>query len=94
MTFSSDPVVLLRNASIFQENQAVLNDISFELEKGELAFIIGRTGSGKSSLLRTMYADLPLRMGEMYVAEQDQAKGNTPAAQEAGDHIPGFPIIR
>lgn len=68
MAFSSDPIVRIRHASIFQENQTILSDVSFEMEKGELAFIIGRTGSGKSSLLRTMYADLPLRVGEMSVA--------------------------
>lgn len=68
MAFSSDPVVRVRHASIFQEKQTILSDVNFEMEKGELAFIIGRTGSGKSSLLRTMYADLPLRIGEMSVA--------------------------
>ncbi len=68
MSFSTDPIVSVKEASIFQENQTVLSDISFELEKGELAFIVGRTGSGKSSLLKTMYADLPLRLGEIIIA--------------------------
>lgn len=68
MSFSSDPIVRVKEASIFQENLAVLSDISFELEKGELAFIIGRTGSGKSSLLKTLYADLPLRLGDISIA--------------------------
>lgn len=67
MSFSSDPVVRIKDASIFQSNQTVLSNVSLELEKGELAFIIGRTGSGKSSLLKTLYADLPLRLGEMQV---------------------------
>ena len=68
MSFSSDPVVRLKDVSIFQDNQTVLSNINFELEKGELAFIIGRTGSGKSSLLKTLYADLPLRLGEISIA--------------------------
>jgi cell division transport system ATP-binding protein len=68
MSFSTDPVVRIKEASIFQDNQTVLSDINFELEKGELAFIIGRTGSGKSSLLKTLYADLPLRLGEISIA--------------------------
>lgn len=68
MSFSSDPIVRIKDASIFQENQTILSDINFELEKGELAFIIGRTGSGKSSLLKTLYADLPLRLGEISIA--------------------------
>lgn len=46
----------------------MLSDISFEMEKGEFVFIIGRTGSGKSSLLKTLYADLPLRLGDISVA--------------------------
>ena len=68
MSFSSDPIVRVKQASIFQDNQTVLSDINFELEKGELAFIIGRTGGGKSSLLKTLYADLPLRLGDISIA--------------------------
>jgi len=68
MSFSSDPIVRIKQASIFQENQTILSDINFELEKGELVFMVGRTGSGKSSLLKTLYADLPLRLGEISIA--------------------------
>lgn len=66
--FSTDPVVRVREASIFQEHNTVLNEISFEIDKGEFTFLIGRTGSGKSSLLKTLYADLPLRLGDISVA--------------------------
>ncbi|HNR73813.1 MAG: putative ATPase involved in cell division [Bacteroidetes bacterium OLB12] len=66
--FSTDPVVRVKEASIFQEHNTVLNEISFEIDKGEFAFLIGRTGSGKSSLLKTLYADLPLRLGDINVA--------------------------
>lgn len=66
--FSSDPVVRVKEASIFQEHSSVLSNISFEIEKGEFVFIVGRTGSGKSSLLKTLYADLPLRLGDISVA--------------------------
>jgi cell division transport system ATP-binding protein len=66
--FSNDPVVRVQGATIFQDNNTVLNNISFEIEKGEFVFLIGRTGSGKSSLLKTLYADLPLHMGEINVA--------------------------
>ena len=68
MAFSSDPILRIKEASIFQENQTILSDINLDLEKGELAFIIGRTGSGKSSLLKTIYSDLPLRLGEISIA--------------------------
>lgn len=66
--FSSDPVVHVKDASIFQDNTTVLSDVNFEIEKGEFVFIIGRTGGGKSSLLKTLYADLPLRLGDASVA--------------------------
>jgi cell division transport system ATP-binding protein len=65
--FSSDPVVSVRDATIFQDNSTVLNNINFEIDKGEFVFLIGRTGSGKSSLLKTLYADLPLHLGEINV---------------------------
>lgn len=66
--FSSDPVVRVKEASIFQDHNTILGDISFDIEKGEFVFLIGRTGSGKSSLLKTLYADLPLRLGDISVA--------------------------
>ncbi len=66
--FSSDPVVRVQEASIFQDHNCVLSNISFEIEKGEFVFLVGRTGSGKSSLLKTLYADLPLRLGDISVA--------------------------
>ena len=68
MVFSNDQVILVHNAVIYQEDRAILNEINFEVEKGELVFLVGRTGSGKSSLLKTLYADLPLRLGNIEVA--------------------------
>lgn len=70
MTFSSAPIVTIKDASIFQEQTAVLNDLNFTIDKGEFVYLIGRTGSGKSSLLKTLYADLPLRLGHIEVAGQ------------------------
>jgi len=67
MTFSNEPIVKVKDATIFQEQKAILSDVSFEIAKGELVFIVGRTGSGKSSLLKTLYADLPMRLGEATV---------------------------
>ncbi len=66
--FSTDPVIRVKDATIFQDHNSVLSDINFEIEKGEFCFLIGRTGSGKSSLLKTLYADLPLRLGDISVA--------------------------
>jgi cell division transport system ATP-binding protein len=72
--FSTDPVVRVKEATIFQDNNTVLNNINFEIDKGEFVFLIGRTGSGKSSLLKTLYADLPLHMGEINVVGFDIRK--------------------
>lgn len=66
--FSTDPVVRVKDAVIFQDDNTVLSELNFEIDKGEFVFLIGRTGSGKSSLLKTLYADLPLRLGDISVA--------------------------
>jgi len=68
MTFSSEPIISVKNATIFQDNRTILSDLNFDIEKGEPVFLVGRTGSGNSSLLKTLYADLPLRLGEVKVA--------------------------
>jgi cell division transport system ATP-binding protein len=66
--FSTEPVVRVTDAHIFQDNSTVLRDINFDIDKGEFVFLVGRTGSGKSSLLKTLYADLDLRLGDIDVA--------------------------
>jgi cell division transport system ATP-binding protein len=66
--FSTDPVVRIKDTSIFQDSSTVLDNINFEIEKGEFVFLVGKTGSGKSSLLKTLYADLELRLGDINVA--------------------------
>jgi cell division transport system ATP-binding protein len=66
--FSSEPVVSVKDVSIFQDNHTVLSDVNFEIEKGEFVFLVGRTGSGKSSLLKTLYADHALRLGDVNIA--------------------------
>jgi cell division transport system ATP-binding protein len=68
---ADDYVVDVQEATIFQENATVLSNISFKIEKGEFIYLVGRTGSGKSSLLKTFYADLPLRLGHMQVVGFD-----------------------
>lgn len=68
MSFSEEAVLKVSDASILQEGSPVLADISFEINKGEFVYLIGRTGSGKSSLLKTFYADLAFKNGEINVA--------------------------
>ena len=69
--FSTDPVVHVKGVSVFHDHNTILGDISFDIQKGEFVYMVGRTGSGKSSLLKTLYADLSLRLGEMKVAGFD-----------------------
>jgi cell division transport system ATP-binding protein len=61
-------VLELHDATVMQEERPVLQGVTFTLEKGEFAYLVGRTGAGKSSLLKTLYADLPLGGGTGTVA--------------------------
>jgi cell division transport system ATP-binding protein len=64
----STPVIDLKNCNIFQGDHLVLSEVNFALGKGEFRYLVGKTGSGKSSLLKTLYADLPLQQGTAEVA--------------------------
>ena len=66
-----DAIIELKNANIYQRDKLVLSDVSFSIGKGEFVYLIGRTGSGKSSLLRTLYAELPTHDGTVKVAGYD-----------------------
>lgn len=59
----SKPIARLSGANIYQGTHLVLKDISLALESGEFTYLIGKTGTGKSSLLKTLYAALPLKEG-------------------------------
>ncbi|MCU0451021.1 MAG: ATP-binding cassette domain-containing protein [Bernardetiaceae bacterium] len=63
-----DTVVRVKNADIWQGDHLVISNLNFEIGKGEFMYLVGKTGSGKSSVLRTLYADLPLQKGEAEVA--------------------------
>ncbi|MFT5964244.1 MAG: cell division transport system ATP-binding protein [Flavobacterium sp.] len=65
----SRAVLSLKNASIYQEDKVILSNINLEVNHGEFLYIIGKTGSGKSSLMKTLYADLPLSEGEGHIVD-------------------------
>ena len=60
----SQPILSLKNVTISQEENVILSNINLEVNQGEFIYIIGKTGSGKSSLMKALYADLPLAAGE------------------------------
>lgn len=65
---NQDHIIQLSDVTVYIRDNVVLNKVSFAVDKGEFIYLIGRTGAGKSSLLRTLYADLPLKEGEGFVA--------------------------
>ncbi len=64
-------VISLRDVDIFQGNNLILDDVNLEINKGDFIYIIGKTGSGKSSLLKVLYADVRLEKGEASIAGYD-----------------------
>ena len=69
----SHPVLSLKDVTIYQENKVILSQINLEINHGEFLYIIGKTGSGKSSFMKTLYGDLPLTEGEGQIVEYDLA---------------------
>lgn len=63
----SEPIIRYRNVCIQQQGLEILNDVSFELNKGEFVYLIGKVGSGKTSLLKTIYGELEIQSGEAEV---------------------------
>jgi cell division transport system ATP-binding protein len=64
----SEKILELRNVNIYQGNSLVLQEVNIAVNKGEFVYLVGKTGTGKSSLLKTLYGDLPLTEGEGMVA--------------------------
>jgi len=61
-------IVELRNANIYQGKSLILQDVNLTVNKGEFVYLVGKTGTGKSSLLKTLYGDLPFSEGDGVVA--------------------------
>ena len=59
----TEPILTLKEVAVFQKDNMILNDVTLDVRKGDFVYLIGKTGSGKSSLMKTLYADLPLKEG-------------------------------
>ncbi|MCC6306912.1 MAG: ATP-binding cassette domain-containing protein [Chitinophagaceae bacterium] len=64
----SEPIISLKNVNIYQGNNLVLENVNLTINKGEFVYLVGKTGTGKSSLLKTLYGELSLKSGEGVVA--------------------------
>jgi cell division transport system ATP-binding protein len=60
----AEVIIELRHANIFQGDNLILEDVNLSVNKGEFVYLVGKTGTGKSSILKTLYGELPLRDGE------------------------------
>ncbi|MBU2950181.1 ATP-binding cassette domain-containing protein [Tamlana agarivorans] len=67
----SNPILELKDASIYQGENLILSDVNIEINKGDFVYLIGKTGTGKSSFMKTLYGDLPLTKGEGHIVEFD-----------------------
>lgn len=70
----SQSVLSLHDVTVYQGNNAVLTNVSLAVNHGEFIYIIGKTGTGKSSFMKTLYGDLPLKSGEGTFVEYDLSK--------------------
>lgn len=71
---TDDPFGSRSEKKLLQQGELILSDLNFDINAGEFVYLIGRVGSGKSSLLKTLYAELQLIEGEGYVAGFDLRK--------------------
>jgi cell division transport system ATP-binding protein len=63
----SQSIIELKNVNIYQSNNLILGNVNISVDKGEFVYLVGKTGTGKSSLLKTLYGDLELTNGEGWV---------------------------
>ena len=67
----AEPILELKNVNIYQGESLILSDVNISVNRGEFVYLVGKTGTGKSSLLKTLYGDLELREGEGKVVGYD-----------------------
>lgn len=66
-----ETILKLQDVAVFQKENLILNNITLDVKKGEFVYVIGKTGSGKSSFMKTLYADIPLKQGSGNIVDFD-----------------------
>jgi cell division transport system ATP-binding protein len=66
-----EPVLHLENADIYQRDNLVISKVNLTINKGDFYYLIGKTGSGKSSLMKTLYGDIRLQSGNGMIVDFD-----------------------
>lgn len=64
-------IISLNNVDVYQKDTPILNNVNFTINEGEFVYLIGKTGAGKSSLLKTLYGELPLKNGSGNIVDFD-----------------------
>lgn len=70
----SASIIYAKGLNIFREENPVLADVNVDVKRGDFCYLLGSTGSGKSSLLKTLYGALPVHSGELWVAGDDMSR--------------------
>ncbi|GAA4735520.1 cell division ATP-binding protein FtsE [Flavisolibacter ginsenosidimutans] len=70
----AETIIEIQDANIYQGDNLVLQNVNLQVQKGEFVYLVGKTGTGKSSLLKTMYGELPLKQGQASVVGYDLRK--------------------
>lgn len=71
---NNSTILELKNVQIKHQDNVILNDISLKINKGEFIYFVGKTGSGKSSLLKSLYGDISIESGEIYFKDNALSK--------------------
>lgn len=69
MENQNNPIIEISHLDVYQKNNLIISDVNITVNAGEFVYLIGKTGTGKSSLLRTLYGDIPVQKGSVRLGE-------------------------
>ena len=68
------PIILLEGVNLYQDERLLFDNINLSINKGDFIYLVGETGSGKSSLVKSLYAEIKISAGNIFVANYDLNK--------------------